>query len=103
MRMSDWSSDVCSSDLHGGWCRGGGGDQGRRLWAGRAGGDAASGGRGLPPFLRRDLGRGGGVDAAAGGRVAVGAARRRNGGPDRGADAAEIGRAAGWDRGGKYV
>src|SRR3546814_20628658 len=46
MRISDWSSDVCSSDLHAGRSAGGGDPQRRHRRGGDAGGARGGGGRG---------------------------------------------------------
>src|SRR3546814_6847726 len=60
------------------------GDQGRWLWPGRRGGDAAIAGCGVPGFLRVQLGGGGGSGTARdGGGVAFRAAWRAGGGSRR--------------------
>src|SRR3546814_17393793 len=88
MRISDWSSDVCSSDLAG------------RAQAGRARA------RGAPP----EAGRGDGPPARRGGAGEGGAVQEGDGGAEavrarapRGARAAQIGRASCRERVCQYV
>src|SRR3546814_16035330 len=97
MRISDWSSDVCSSDL------------GPRRQRGEEGGDGAAGGREVQSGGDHGCFSAGGARARP--RTGAQAARRHRGKAGRNAPAIalgrprfrQIGRASGRERGGSYV